>query len=349
VTGALRIGVPGHLLELEGYGGHAKVWRRVIERIAEDAEVTGLSTHRWLHGRRRTLDVVLCSGHEELPAADVPVVAQIHEAGWFTPELRALLDPGFLREIEAPTERAVRTAARLLVPSRTVATDIATAYGIAAERVHAVPHGADPVFRTGIDGSDAVIVRHGGTAETPYVLYAASLHPRKNLAVLREAFASLVVAEKLPHELVIAGGDAPDRADSSALRRGAVNELAGVPGRIVRVVEPDDDELAALMAGAAAYCLPSLYEGFGLTALEAMACGAPVLVSDRGALPEVVGDAGLVVEPTADRVREGLARLLGDAALAERLAGAGPARARRFTWEATAAGWLSVLRDAVRR
>ena len=77
-----------------------------------------------------------------------------------------------------------------------------------------------------------------------------------------------------------------------------------------------DAELAALMAGAAAFCLPSLYEGFGLTALEAMACGAPVVVSDRGALPEVVGDAGVIVAPSADGVRSALARILRDPELA---------------------------------
>jgi glycosyltransferase involved in cell wall biosynthesis len=101
------------------------------------------------------------------------------------------------------------------------------------------------------------------------------------------------------------------------------------------------------MAEADAFCLPSLYEGFGLTALEAMACGAPVVVSDRGALPEVVADTGLVVPPTADAVRAALRRLLVDRRLAEALGRTAAERARGFTWERTAQGWLSVLRAAV--
>jgi glycosyltransferase involved in cell wall biosynthesis len=114
----------------------------------------------------------------------------------------------------------------------------------------------------------------------------------------------------------------------------------------VRLGQPTDRELAALMAGADAFCLPSLYEGFGLTVLEAMACGAAVVVSDRGALPELVGDAAVVVEPTTMAVTAALRRLLTDPVEARALAGAAAARARRFTWERTAAGWLAVLRAA---
>ena len=118
------------------------------------------------------------------------------------------------------------------------------------------------------------------------------------------------------------------------LERAAAADLPGVPGRVARLPSPTDAELAGLMAGAVAFCLPSLYEGFGLTALEAMACGVPVVCSDRGALPEVVGEAGVIVPPTADGVRAGLARILDDPAFAAGLAAAGPVRAGTFTWRA---------------
>jgi glycosyltransferase involved in cell wall biosynthesis len=228
----------------------------------------------------------------------------------------------------------VKTAAAVITPSGAAATDLIAAYGLSAERVHAVPHGVDPTFTPGLPGGSELV-----GVGVPYVLYAATLHPRKNLAVLRAAMRRLT-AEGFPHVLAVAGFAAPDRADSTALEAAAGGEGA------VRLAQTTDAQLAALMAGAAAVCLPSLYEGFGLTALEALACGAPLVVSDRGALPEVVGDAAVVVEPTMDGVTAGLRRVLADPALGARLRVAGPARASEFSWERTAAGWLAVLRSA---
>ncbi len=179
----------------------------------------------------------------------------------------------------------------------------------------------------------------------PYVLFVSQLHPRKNLAVLRAAMAELA-ADGLPHQLVIVGGAAQDRPDSTDLQREAAADLPGAPGRVVLLQDVPDEALADVMAGAAAFCLPSLMEGFGLTALEAMSCGVPVVVSDRGSLPEVVGDAGLVVAPTVDAVAGALAQVLVDPGRAAELGAAARARALTFTWARTAAGWLDALRAA---
>jgi glycosyltransferase involved in cell wall biosynthesis len=332
----LRVGVPEYLLQLRPAGGHGKVWYRVLTELRGGAEIVSLDAGRRALSRRRRCDVVLTSGHDELPDTSAPLVVQVHEAGWFAPELRAVLDPGFLAHIAASTERAVQAATRVICPSQAARADLIASYGLDPAHVTAVAHGVDPAFTPRATGD---------VPDGPYVLYAASLHPRKNLPVLRDAVAALA-AEGLPQRLVVAGGPATDRTDSSELERAAVAELAGAPGRVIRVSRPSDGQLAALMAGAAAFCLPSLYEGFGLTALEAMACGAPVVVSDRGALPEVVGDAGIVVAPAADAVRDGLRHVLTDPALAASLGRAGPARAQQFTWERTAAGWLAVLSEA---
>jgi glycosyltransferase involved in cell wall biosynthesis len=115
---------------------------------------------------------------------------------------------------------------------------------------------------------------------------------------------------------------------------------------VVHLTGLENAQLAAVMAGASAFCLPSLMEGFGLTALEAMACGTPVVVSDRGALPEVVGDAGIVVPPNAVAITEALATVLSDDQLAGRLGAAARTRSLDFTWRATADHWRDAIRDA---
>lgn len=345
--GALRIAVPENLLSLSPAGGHGRVWHEVLRRLERSAQIHPLSgrqsrVRRAIRGRT---DVVLVDGHADLPAVGVPLVVQVHEAGWFTDELRSTLHPDFHAFIASRTESAVRAADRVIVPSAAAADDLVSLYGLAPERVHAVHHGVDKPFHPGASGGRALVARARRGPEAPYVLYAAALHPRKNLTVLREAMARLAHAG-LPHLLVVAGGPAVDRPDSSELERQAAADLTGTEGRVVRIHTPTDAELAGLMGEADAFCLPSLYEGFGMTVLEAMACGAPVVVSDRGALPEVVGDAGLVVPPVADAIAGALREVLTDPGLAAELGRAAGERARSFTWERTAAGWLAVLRAA---
>jgi glycosyltransferase involved in cell wall biosynthesis len=295
--------------------------------------------------RRRQGDVVLADGHAQLLPAKAPLVVQVHEAGWFTAELRETLDPDFYRVMSARTRAAVRAADRVITLSASAARDLAALYDLDPGRVHGVPLGVDRCFSTEAAGGRALVSRARGRAGAPYVLFASVIHPRKNLSALREAVGRLA-REGFPHVLVVAGGPALDRSDSSELERAASAELPGAPGRVVRLTSPSDAELAGLMAGADAFCLPSLYEGFGLTALEAMACGAPVVVSDRGSLPEVVGDAASVAPPTPDGLHRALREILTDASLAAQLRRAGPRRAAGFTWERTAAGWLDVLSRA---
>ena len=336
----LRIGVPAPLLAMEPVSGHGKVWRHTLACLAERTEIVEIVE---LGGRRRGLgrrghDAVLADGHGELPETNAPVVAVIHEVGWHTAPLRALLHPAFLAEIEARTERAVRGAARVLTPSESSRRDVVGLYGLDPTRVDTVAYGVDPTFSAG--ASDGV-----ADVREPYVLFAAMLHPRKNLEVLRQAMA-LLAGEGFGHRLAVAGRPAADGSDVEAIAHAAAADIPGAAGRVVLLGEVSDADLAALMTGAAAYCLPSLYEGFGLTALEAMACGTPVVVSDRGALPEVVGDAGLVVAPEREAVARALRTVLSDAQVAADLGRRGRRRAAAFTWERTAEGWLEVARAA---
>jgi len=188
-----------------------------------------------------------------------------------------------------------------------------------------VPGGVDARFHAAADPEP---VRAALGLRRPYVLTVASRTARKNLAVLH------VAARRLSEhgiDLVAAGGDRPQfRAEAD---RGALRPLGHVP----------DEHLPGLYAGAAAFVLPSLYEGFGLTCLEAMACGTPVVAADRAALPETCGGAALLVDPTdpvavADAVERAVAAPAA-------LAAAGLEQAARFSWDRTMAGLDDALRS----
>jgi len=181
--------------------------------------------------------------------------------------------------------------------------------------------------------------------ERPYVLFVGTLQPRKNLARVLEAFGS-VVARGLPHRLVLVGqrGWLADPIFAAVqASEPAARERIHLTGYLA------DDDLPLVYTGADALIFPSLYEGFGLPALEAMACGTPVLTSDTSSLPEVVGEAALTVDPLdTAAIAAGLERLATDEPLRRELRGRGLARAARFTWRRAAERTLAVL-EAVGR
>ena len=218
--------------------------------------------------------------------------------------------------------RALQGAAAVVVPSQATRDDLLACYPVPdlAERVHVVGEGPTPLPAAGSlpDG-----------LEPGFVLAVGTVEARKNYDRLAAAHSRIAGAPPL----VIAGRPGWNGA------RPPHGERVMVLGHV------SDAELAALYANAGVLAFPSLYEGFGLPLLDAMAAGVPALVSDRGALPEVAGDAALVV-PAEDvaAIEAGLSRLLGDAALRARLAAAGRRRAARFRWESAAAAVLGILR-----
>jgi glycosyltransferase involved in cell wall biosynthesis len=260
----------------------------------------------------RRPDAWLADGHGELPETDRPVVAVVHEAPWEDERTLPHLHPDFVAVMRARLAAVRERAARIVVPSE------AGRAQIGMPNVDVVPYGVD-----------ADVFRPGGERGT-HVLFVGTAHPRKNLDALRAAMPA-------DRELRAVLGLAADRPDAHELHARA----AGPP--VVVVDAPTDADLAREMASAAVFCLPSFSEGFGLPALEAMACGTPVVVGDGGALPEVVGDAGIVCAPDPDAIAGGLRRALADPTLGER----GRARALEFPWSRTAAGWLASLRRAL--
>jgi glycosyltransferase involved in cell wall biosynthesis len=274
-------------------------------------------------------------------------VAHFHEATWDHPEVARLLDPAFVARYAPPSAAAASAATRLLTVSASSRRQLIQAYGVDPEHVLVAPNGVDlALHRPGLRGAADVVARAGGDPSRPYVLFVGTVHPRKNLAVLRQAMADVAAAGH-PHALVLVAGPAPDRADSGPLAAAATLPIAGRP--VVNLAPLGDHALAAVLGGASALCLPSLMEGFGLPVLEAMACGTPVVVADRGALPEVVGDAGLVVEPDAPSVAAALRTLLEDPHHAAALGARGRERAKRFTWDAMVDVWLDALFQAADR
>ncbi len=208
-----------------------------------------------------------------------------------------------------------------------------------------VHHGVDAdVFAPAPQGAmSAVRARFG--IEGPYVLFLGGIEPRKNLEMLVRAFARTDARNVW---LVIAGGpvrwfpQAADRLEASiALLPEAVRDRIVVTGYV-----SERDKLA-LLSGATALAYPSLYEGFGFPVLEAFAAGVPVLTSNVSSLPEVAGDAAVLVDPgDVDAVASALTELIVDDDLRAVLSAAGVARAARFTWEATARATASVLHQA---
>ena len=321
--------MPTHVAALGTGIGHGRVWRGVLAELSKLADVRVVEPG----ARRVRADAWLIDGHHGPVETKLPVVAQVHETSWRIPEVRDSMNPAFLEMLEANTLAAVGVADRLITASQATRAQIADFCSYPADRIDVVAHGVDV---------DVFAPRRGPGRErigAPYVLFAATVHPRKNLASLRAAMEALW-ARGLPHRLVVVAGPAPDRADSAAL------EAEAFAPPVVRVEKPSDAELAELMADADAFVLPSLWEGFGLTALEAMASGAPVVVSARGALPEVVGDAGLTCEPTASGLEATLHGVLTDGGLRERLRAAGRERALGMTWAHTARGWLASVERA---
>jgi glycosyltransferase involved in cell wall biosynthesis len=231
-----------------------------------------------------------------------------------------------------------RRATHIIAISEQTRQDVVSAYEIPTEKITVIYEAADPRFRA---QSPEAVARARGLHHLPerYVLFVGTIEPRKNLVRLLTAFERLH-AEGLTDALVIVGRRGWLTGDfDAALERSAARPAVLFPGFV-----PDED-LPAIYAGAQALVLPSLYEGFGLPVLEAMACGAPVACSNNSSLPEIAGEAALLFDPAeVDSICDALRRTLRDPELQAHLRDAGLRQANRFSWERTAQETLAVYR-----
>lgn len=223
----------------------------------------------------------------------------------------------------------IKRASAIIAVSQTTKADLVEHLGVAASKVQVVYEGVDgSVFRP-------VQAR---PFEFPYILYVGSEQPRKNLAALVEAFARLKRSGKHPDLRLVKVGTPGGR--ESDFRSDTERLLAqhGVRDSVVLVDRVHAAALPAYYAGAECTVLPSLYEGFGLPVLEAMACGSPLVASSAGSIPEIAGDAALIVSPRDSvGLADAIERVLSDSILCKELRGRGLRRAAAFTWDRMAA------------
>lgn len=247
------------------------------------------------------------------------------------------------RYLDFCTRRAVRKADAVIAISESTKQDIVDLIGCPADRIFTTPLAADASFAPVSAGKLEEVKRRYGITDAT-VLYVGTLEPRKNILRLLDAFAEVRSTIGSDCRLVLGGGkgwlydEVFARAEARGLKE-SVRFVGYVPG----------EDLPALYASARVFVYPSLYEGFGLPSLEAMACGTPVITSNTSSLPEVVGDAGITVDPRdTEQLADSMLTVLTDDDLARGMCERGLRRAAEFSWQRTAAMTLEVYREAAR-
>jgi glycosyltransferase involved in cell wall biosynthesis len=371
---AIHVGVNAHLLSLaEGYRSAGINWYiyNLLNHLSEvDSAIdysVFLSEKRYVAGPGIRLRISRLPTHrpplrilwEQLAqpwAMRDAGVDLIHEPAFVGPQtsnrpyvvtvhdLSFLLYPHGFRALNRTylrifTQLSVRRAQRVIAVSESTKRDLVQCYGIPPGKVDVIYNGKDAAFRQLPAGEVAGFQAEQGLPER-FILFVGTLEPRKNVARLIEAYARLS-SDRPP--LMLIGGRGWLYDDVFA-RVEALNLSDEV--HFVGYVPAED--LPRWYNAASLFVYPSLYEGFGLPPLEAMACGTPVVTSTASSLPEVVGDAGLLVDPTdTEELASAMGLVLADAGLREEMRGAGLARARDYSWRRTAQHTVSSYRQAL--
>lgn len=279
------------------------------------------------------------------PLAPCPVVVSIHDLSF--EHLPDTFKRRSRMQLRLTVRRSAQRAARVLVLSESVRDDIIKTYKLPANRITTIPLAAPAHFRPVTNEKDLQRVRHNYGINGDYILSVGSIQPRKNLRRLVHAYSLLQESRprvKLP-TLVLVGKKAWLYGDT--LR---AIEQSGVGDQVLLTGYVAESDLPALYSGALGFVYPSYFEGFGLPPLEAMQCGTPVVVGDRTSLPEVVGDAGLLVNPfDVSEISAALARLIDNPDLRDKLRVKGLQRAAKFSWRDTARRTLTVYEQVAAR
>ena len=270
-----------------------------------------------------------------------PSVITVHDLSWIRhPETHPKQR---LAAMSSYFPRSLERAAAILTDCNFVKKELVETFGLNPERVTPVLLGVSSDFYPRQPSACKGFLGEHGLAFGRYVLSVGTLEPRKNIPALIDAYSMLPADLQQQFPLVLVGmrgwlSSGLEARMKPLVERGVIKPLGYVA----------DEMMPLVYSGAAAFVFPSLYEGFGLPPLEAMACGAPVISSESSSLPEVVGDAGLLVDPlNVDALAESLRSVLEDRAFAEALAQKGVKRAAGFSWKKTAAETIAVYRRAL--
>jgi glycosyltransferase involved in cell wall biosynthesis len=238
---------------------------------------------------------------------------------------------------------AARKAEAIITVSQASKRDIVRCLHIPPERVYVTYEAAGEAFQPVKDEAQLVAIRPEYALPERYLLYLGGFDRRKNLSTLLRAFA-LLVNRQQQARLVIAGRLPGRESPLFPDPRRLVREV-GIEEKVIFTGWVPEEDKPALLSGATAFVFPSLYEGFGLPAAEALACGTPVIASNRSSLPEVVGEGGILVEPTdAEALAEAMEVLLVDDVLRAELQHRALTQAAKFSWKQTALETLAVYR-----
>jgi glycosyltransferase involved in cell wall biosynthesis len=293
--------------------------------------------------RERRFDVLfLPAGNRRLPVwSPCPTVGAVHD--FSSIHVKGKYDRARTLYITRVLPFLVRRLTHVITISESSKRDILEYARVPEERVTVTPLAADPAVYFPADQEEAaakLAARY--PLRPPFILYTSRIeHPGKNHANLIRAFAKLKRAEKIPHQLVLAGSDW-GRADQ--VHRTA--EESGFAGDILFTGFVPGADLPRFCQAADIFVFPSLYEGFGLPILEAMSCGTPVACSNISSMPEVAGDAAALFDPyDEDSIASAIRSIITHADLRKRLAASGLDRSRQFSWAKTAAQTLAVIRS----
>jgi glycosyltransferase involved in cell wall biosynthesis len=277
------------------------------------------------------------------PLLGTPAVVTIHDLAFLTHPECAL--PSLVRYLTAAVPHALRRASAVISDSRTTANDLHTLLGVPREKITSIYLGVDPIFTPHADPDAVAALRAKYGLTPPTALAVGTIEPRKNYERLIAAFAQARQHADGPRMLVIAGRpgwlyDGVYAAVEKYGLRDTVKFLDYIP----------DAELTTLYHAVDVLAMPSIYEGFGIPVLEAMASGTPVVCSDGGPLPEIAGDAALVVPvEDVDGLAQALVRVVSDSDLRTALIARGLERVREFTWDAAARAHIRVYHEAAKR